>query len=365
MSSQLDILALEPFYGGIRRHMLESLMRYSRHRWTLFKLPPRRMERRLAAAAHWFSEQLSRHWVGRFDVLFTSEAMNLADLVRLMPALGSRPSVVYFHSNQLPDPTAPLERAVEMANLNTASVATEVWFNSMYHLKTFIAHAAAIVDGHPELSSRTPVPNLVAKAQLIRPPVEMDLDLLSLSAGPEPIARRKRAVFLDTRDANMELLNTALGTLARRKEPFELITVGPAEELSVDLPRRTLGEDDDVAHRRALCVADVCLSAKIGAACDYHGVRALSAGCWPVWPNAGVYPELLPKGLHSACLYEASADELVGRLLDVWYLERPSGHDEELQRILQEFDAVTACRVIDQRLEHLAAARVAGSHAKG
>src|ERR1700742_3374809 len=104
MSTQLDILALEPFYGGARRLMLESIIHCSRHRWTLLKLPPRRIERRLAAAAHWFAEQLSRHWVGHGDVLFTSEALNLADLYRVMPTLADKPAVVYFHDNQLPDP---------------------------------------------------------------------------------------------------------------------------------------------------------------------------------------------------------------------------------------------------------------------
>src|ERR1700741_3037601 len=98
-TTQLDILALEPFYGGARRVMLESIVKCSRHRWTLLKLPPRRIERRLIAAAHWFAEQLSRHWAGRCDLLFTSEAMNLADLYRLVPALTKQPAIVYFHGN--------------------------------------------------------------------------------------------------------------------------------------------------------------------------------------------------------------------------------------------------------------------------
>src|SRR5215510_654939 len=96
-SAQLDILALEPLYGGARRIMLDALIHCSRHRWTLLKLPPRRIERRLSAAAHWFAEQLSRHWVGRTNLLFTSEAMNLSDLYRLVPGLLQLPSVVYFH----------------------------------------------------------------------------------------------------------------------------------------------------------------------------------------------------------------------------------------------------------------------------
>ena len=92
MGRQLDILALEPFYGGPRKAMLETIMRYSRHRWTVLRLPPRRIERRLAAAAHWFGELLNRHWAGRIDVLFTSEAMNLADLLRLSAAHLARPA---------------------------------------------------------------------------------------------------------------------------------------------------------------------------------------------------------------------------------------------------------------------------------
>ena len=48
---QLDILALEPFYGGVRKAVVEAVTRYSRHRWKVLKLPARKMERRLAVAA--------------------------------------------------------------------------------------------------------------------------------------------------------------------------------------------------------------------------------------------------------------------------------------------------------------------------
>src|SRR5689334_24827597 len=130
MARQLDILALEPFYDGGRRNMLETLIHYSRHRWTLLKLPPRRIERRLTAAAHWFAEQLSRHWVGRVDLLFCSEALNLSDLLRLMPALARKPSIVYFHSNQLPAANTKAETPLDIVNLNTAAAANEIWFNS-------------------------------------------------------------------------------------------------------------------------------------------------------------------------------------------------------------------------------------------
>src|ERR1043165_8593823 len=126
MSSQLDILALEPFYGGARKAMLETIMRHSRHRWTVLKLPPRRMERRLTAAAHWFAEQLTRHWVGRGDMLFTFDALNLAHPYRLMPALMKKPAVVYFHSNTLPEKGKDKQGPHDLVNLSTATAANEI-----------------------------------------------------------------------------------------------------------------------------------------------------------------------------------------------------------------------------------------------
>src|SRR5687767_15128311 len=104
MSSQLDILALEPYHGGARRAMLDAISRCSRHRWTILKLPARRIERRLLVSATWFAEVLSRNEIGNVDLIFASEALNLAEFLRLCPALSDRPAVVYFHDNQLPDP---------------------------------------------------------------------------------------------------------------------------------------------------------------------------------------------------------------------------------------------------------------------
>ncbi len=121
--------------------------------------------------------------VRRVDLLFTSEAMNLANLYRMMPALASLPSVVYFHENQLPPPDT-LGGALELVNLNTATAATEIWFNSLYHLRTFLERASALVEKHPELSSRNPMPQLTAKAHLMRPPLDW-----SAGAG---VSQRKR-----------------------------------------------------------------------------------------------------------------------------------------------------------------------------
>jgi hypothetical protein len=358
MSSQLDILALEPFYGGVRRAMLETVMRCSRHRWTLLKLPPRRMERRLTAAAHWFAEQLSRHWAGKVDLLFTSEALNLADLIRLLPYLDDKPSVVYFHSNQLPDPDGGENQAAnELVNLNTAQAAMELWFNSEFHINLFAYRAAAIVERHAELSSRNPVPEMLAKSRVMFPP--FDLHLASAIQMSSPVQREPRTIFVNTRDANMELLNLGLTTLSLRGERFKLLTVGPLEKLSGSFARAPIDENDDYGQTAALLRADVFLSTQRWAPVDIHAVRALTAGCWPILPEDGVYPEIIPKKLRKTCLYDGTADSLASRVQDVWHLhpEEDGAAEAAFMDAIKGFDAIAACKAMDERLSVLAAKR--------
>jgi hypothetical protein len=350
----LDILALEPFFGGVRRAMLEAIIRGSRHRWTLLKLPPRRIERRLAAASHWFAEQLSRHWVGNLDVLFTSEALNLSDLYRLMPALLKKPSVVYFHSDQLPDPNATGQSPLDLVNLNTAAAASEIWFNSMFHLRSFLARAGSLVKKHPELSNHSPMAQLTSKAQIFQPPV--DLSVLHSLAPSMKGQRNKRTIFVETRDSDVSLLNAVFYLLQRRGEEFKLYTVGNLDGLTPDLPRIALPETDDQAQAQAMMESGVFLSVKYDAPCDHYAVRALAAGCWPLMPNSGVYRELIPEGMHSSCLYDGRAEQLAGRLQDVFHLEQPAGYEAQQLLILRRFDPVVACRAMDERLSDMAAA---------
>jgi hypothetical protein len=353
---QLDILALEPFYGGVRRSMLETLVRCSRHRWTVLKLPPRRMERRLSVAANWFAEQLSRHWVGRVDVLFTSEAMNLAGLFQLMPSLAHKPSVVYFHENQLPGVQTRSDTALDLVNLSTANAATEIWFNSQWHRRTFLARAEALIERHTELASQRPLPALKRKALVMPPPI--DLSPIS-EARDGQVERDGTALFVDTRDAEVGVLNQALAMLRERKESYRLITVGPVDELdgnsNSDISQRqTLSETDDVAIARGLCEAGVIVSVKPDAASDFMVVRGLAAGCRPVLPASGFYPELLSPALQKSCLYNLSPEPLAALLQDALSPFATASRPEEFKKTLAPFDPAAACKQIDERFEELA-----------
>jgi hypothetical protein len=351
MAAQLDILALEPFYGGGRRAMLQVLRKCSRHRWTLLKLPPRRMERRLTSAANWFAEQLIRHFSGNIDLIFASEAMNLARLLRLVPELASKPSVVYFHDNHLPDPGSLQDGPFDLVNLETAMAAGEIWFNSHYHHRSFLERAAALVARHPELTTRDPMPAIFEKAHVLSPP--MDLKMAADLRNEDEPPRRQNAIFAETRDADVKLLNAALEILVERRQ-FELVTVGPIDGLSDRWPRSTIREDDDLGQVRGMLEASVFLSAKSDVNWDYLFSLAMFAGCLPVVPTGGAYPELLPESLRPASLYASTADALANALCTA--LDGAAdwrSHPPDWSAIFATFDAIPACKKIDRRLEQL------------
>lgn len=356
MSTPLDILALEPFYGGPRKAMLDTLIGGSRHRWTLLKLPPRRIERRLAAAAHWFAEQLSMHWPGNIDLIFASEALNLADLYRLVPGLTGKPSVVYFHSNQLSAPggeddiNAPAAPSV-LANLSTAAAASELWFNTACHQRTFFERAQALMQRHMESFSRNPLEEIARKCRIMPPPTDLNMPRHVQTASS--VQRDKRTIFVETRDASRQLLNEAFMLLRERGEKFRLITVGPVEGLSDELPRATVPEMDDFGVVQGMLKCGMYISGRADAMWDHRLLMAMAAGCWPIVPMAGFYADLIAPPLDERCLYDCTAEGLAYLIQDFWEMELPKGHDAAIRAVLYPYLAAGATMAMDDRISEM------------
>lgn len=359
MSSQLNILALEPYYGGARRRMLQALQRLSRHEWTVLKLPARRVERRLAASSRWFAELIHRGEISGFDLLFTSEMLNLSDLQRIVPKLGRKPSIVFFHENQTPGPDRDLTTALDTVNLTSAMAATEIWFNSQYHLDAFIAKAQYMVRRNPETVGKDPASELRHKAQVIAPPVELSRMYESLAGRIRPI-RDPRTLLFDLRcggAAAAEMVAKIADRLDLRGEPFNLITIGPDRWLPASLPRTNVTDRDEAGQYRALHQAGVFISLQVGATTDELFIPAMAAGCWPVVPEDAFYAESLPPMCHLCCLHDGNVEGIVNRILDAWYGERPMGYELEQQELISQFDAVRAVRVFDELVEEVASGR--------
>jgi hypothetical protein len=243
---------------------------------------------------------------------------------------------------------------LELVNLTTATAATEVWFNSRFHQRAFLAAAAKLVDRHPELSGHSPIPSVTAKAHVIAPPIDLNLVPHVKNAAKLPL-RDPRAIFVDTRDAQVRLLNAALSELASRGEKFRLITIGPVEDLSGTWTRRTIPETDDLGQVLGLWEAGVVLSIRPNATTDVQVIRGLQAGCRPVLPDRGVYPEIIPAQYHRDFLYANTIDELANALQDA-INPAMEWSAPDFRPGLKPFEGIAATKILDERLSQLAAA---------
>lgn len=352
MSETLEILAIEPFYAGNRRLMLETLQRRSRHRWTVLKLPGRRIERRLEAAAQWFAEVVLRRPQFNFDLLFTSEAINLPELYTLCPELGGKPTVVYFHDNQLPVPGRGVERPVDHVNLLTAVEATEIWFNSLHHLRTFTGRASALAVAAPHYFPKESFERVTSRCSLVIPPVEVNaVHEIETAIGFE---RNPKSLFVDLRSADTRLLAAGLEVLKRRGETFELVTIGPRGDLPESYPRTSVPEFDEDGATFAMARCGTYLSTNLDATFDARAVMALASGMRAILPDSGAYPEIVPSHAHDSTLYKPHPDFLASAIQDLWALPELSGWDDELRNSVSQYEAESVVGTIDWKLATVA-----------
>lgn len=353
MAKQLEILALEPYCGAVRKKTLELLSRHSRHHWTIYKLPARRLERRLSTAAQWFTQQIQRLPKMRCDVLFTSDAMNLADFLRMNPKLPVKSSVAYFYANQLAG-EAGADQASRLAILSTASSATEVWFGSLFHMRDFLCHAAATYQSHKELGGQQPLRSLVAKSQLLHPPVEIASP--STDADVVDAERKGRRVCLDNRDGcGTSLYVQLLSEITKRREPIGLHVLGqPLEGVPEGIPVANIDDRNDAEVASSLRRCELFISAQHPDQFDPLAMQAMALGCIPILRKGGCHGEFIPAALQSWCLYDSELSELLSRVMDLWYLRRPTVERKELDEIFERYTPSLAAENFDRRLEMLA-----------
>lgn len=351
MGRQLDILALEGFYGGVRKQTLELLSAQSRHNWHIFKLPPRRLERRLTTAAQWFAQQLLRFPKLKPDIVFTSDALNLADMLRLKPDLGKAPSVAYFHCNQLSGDAA-CDPHARLAVLATATTCTEVWFSSLFHMRDFMCNVAAMFDGHKEIGGKEQLRDLVAKGQLMHPPVQ-----IVPPTEPEVVdaERKSRTLCLDNRPgARVDLFAHILRDISERNEPYSIHLIGdPLPEPPAGVPVTHVAIKDEHEVLRSMRTCELYISSQPCDEFDPLAMRAMAMGCIPILPRYGFYAEFVPKELHPWCMYDGTAEDLLSRIMDLWYLRRPAVARRELTMIFDRYTPSIAAAAFDRRLEHL------------
>ncbi len=326
----MNILALEPYYGGSHRAFLDGWIAAGRHRWTLLTLPAHKWKWRMRHAAVTFAaethDRLARN--ENWDLLFCSDMLNLAEFKGLAPPpVANLPAVAYFHENQLTYPVRfQNERDYQFAvtNMTTALAADAVWFNSDFHRSEFLDALCAFFKKMPDHQPTESIEQIRRKSEIHPPGVPPIEPAPKATDAPLHILWAARWEH----DKNPEAFFDALRRLEKHQVDFRISVIGEQFRNSPPCFNTALAEfADRIVHwgyqpgrteyENALTSADVFVSTANHEFFGIGAVEAMLAGAYPLLPDRLAYPEILATDRCSWSLqhlYDGTPDQLARRL---------------------------------------------------
>ncbi len=371
---QLKILALEPYYGGSHQAFLDGWRGRSRHDWTVLTLPARKWKWRMRHAAVTFAEQLNCHTDSncRWDVLFCSDMLNLAELKGLARAASQLPSVVYFHENQLFYPVRkedPRDIHFGFINMTTALGATEVWVNSAFHRDSFLEALEKLLRQMPDHQNLQAVESIRSKSAVHPPGIDEFAPRGAREGGPIRILWAARWEH----DKNPEAFFEAVRTLRRENLDFRLSVIGQhfrdRPEVFSQARRELQGQIDHWGYQTGreqyesvLLRADVFISTARQEFFGLSAAEAVAAGAYPLLPERLAYPEVLQLASRPKMqqfFYDGGPGQLAAKLInlaktlqqggDMW-----AGDPNRARRAVEKFFWARVAGELDSALERAA-----------
>jgi glycosyltransferase involved in cell wall biosynthesis len=306
----MNILVLEPYYGGSHKAFLAGLIQHLPYTFDLLTLPAHSWKWRMRLAAPHFAGVLatdSRYAGKTYDRILCSSLVDGAALRGLLPShLRNIPLLTYFHENQFAYPVQVSEaRDVHfgLTNLTTALASERLAFNSQYNLDSFLAGCGEVLAKMPDMSLSGYGEAIRGKATILYP----GLDFSGIDSCPEERQAGRPPVLVWNHrwehDKNPELFFRTLYQLGEQGVPFGLIVLGESFRNQPQVfaqARERLAEriihfgyaEDRREYCRLLCQGDVVVST---ANHEFYGMavlEAVRAGCRPLVPDRLSYREL-------------------------------------------------------------------------
>ena len=356
----MDVLFLEPFYGGAHKYFVDHLRRYVPGKTRLISTPDRKWQWRMRASGLYFADKVCR-LRRQPEVIFASSFLNVAEFRGALPAkLRSIPVVLYFHENQFayPNQNADIfDFQFAIFQMSSAVSADRVIFNSCYNRDSFLAGAAKI-PARFRMYFPTGLSAQVARKSCVMP-VPIPADCLKPAnkqrSGPLQILWNHRWEH----DKNPEEFFDVMRWLDRKGYDFIMNVCGeqylemPAifKEVRIALKHR-IGHWGFAPSRRdylkILRASDVVVSTSRQ---EFFGVammEAVAAGCRPIVPDRLSYKELYP----DECRYKTKVQwrTLLSRMM-----HDPTGvRSEDSRHIAEKYNWVIWGKRYEELLREVA-----------
>lgn len=326
---------LEPFYSGSHQDVVDGWMRCSEHEIRLFSLPGEFWKWRMRTSAFDFIDRVVAPET--YDVVWATSLVNFSDIKASWGKNCPR-SVLYFHESQVSYPIPKGQAynfqfpSIEFAS---AIAADYLLFNSNFHQQTFKNNLGVFVDQMPDPKPIWALSILDRKSSVLYPgchfahSVSERLGNIELPSQQQPLLLwNHRWEFDKCPEKFVTLIHRLNQSLAI---PFEVAILGETSQMQPQAFNRARDElgpqiiqfgyvPNKDSYYQWLRRGTILVSCAIQENFGISVIEAMAYGCFPLLPNALVYPEILPDFAHPFCLYNGFED-LIKKCQ--WALENP------------------------------------------
>jgi len=365
----MKILLVEPFFEGSHAAWAEGYRRHSTHEIDLLTLTGRFWKWRMHGGAMTLAQRFNESDLSP-DLILASDMLDLTTFLALTrERTTSVRTALYFHENQLsypwspddPDPAAGRDLHYGFINYASALAADRVFFNSAYHLDSFLDALPGFLAAFPDHRDTHRVKEIRARSDVLH--LGLDLAGLDEHRAGEAYAGLPPLVLWNHRweyDKNPEEFFRALAEVSRRGIDFRLAVLGRSYGEAPPVFERARSElsghlvhfghvKSRAEYAEWLWRADFL---PVTSNQDFFGasiVEAIHCGGFPLLPRRLSYPELVPEALQQACLFD-DGDELVDRLSNVLVTRPPLRFHHQLRSAVNRFDWSSIAPIYDDEM---------------
>jgi glycosyltransferase involved in cell wall biosynthesis len=321
----VNILLIEPYFTGSHKQWAVGFAEHSKHDVRFLTMKGQFWKWRMHGGAVTMAREFN-NLTWRPDLILATDMLDLSTFLALTKSKSyGIPTAIYFHENQLSYPWSPKDRDVQnnrdthygFINYASALAADQVFFNSEFHMASFLDAIPPFLQKFPDYRELDSVNVIRGKSRILH--LGMDLrqfDNHRTDRGDVPlILWNHRWQY----DKNPNEFFNVLEKVREYGNNFKLAIMGENFNQYPDIfiEAQKSFEDQIVQwgyaesfteYAQWLWKADIL---PVTSNQEFFGVSVMEAmycDTWPLLPNRLTYPELLPPEQHQDHLYSNGQD---------------------------------------------------------
>ena len=323
--SPVNILLIEPYFAGSHKQWAEGFANHSKHNIHFLTMKGQFWKWRMHGGAITMAREFNAlKW--RPDLILATDMLDLSTFLALTKSKSHGiPTAIYFHENQLSYPWSPNDRDIQknrdthydFINYASALAADQVFFNSGFHMDSFLEALPRFLRRFPDYRELDSVDTIRDKSRILH--LGMDLrrfDDHRLDHGDTPlILWNHRWEY----DKNPNDFFRVLEKVRKNGYDFNLAVMGEnfSQYPDIFIQAHKSFKDQIVQwgftesfkeYAQWLWKADIL---PVTSNQEFFGASVMEAmycDTWPILPNRLTYPELLPPVHHRKHLYSNDQD---------------------------------------------------------